>query len=615
MRAEPCTDRVDPPGQADPQRDGCRRRRRWALAAAGACLPPVLIATWLLYQARTVEVHLLTAQAMVARLHGELARGTAPAEQELVDLREETGAAREATSGLWWSAAARIPLLGRPFATARGIADAADEVARRVLPDVITLRQVATPTALFRPGGVDLRSLAATEPVLGRIESDVTEARQGLETLPKGSTGLDRVDHARAHLTSELSNLQAAAAKTRKAVRLLVPALGGSRPRSYFLAFQTNAEARGTGGLVGAFGVVTADHGRISVHDLASDDALTAAPAPVADLGAAFEARYGAAESSRLLANSNLSAHFPYAAKIWTGLWRWRTGQQLDGAIATDPVGLAQLLQATGPVRLADGEQLTAANTVSLTESTSYARYPDKETRKRFLVQVAQAVSEALLHGRQDPALLVPALERLAADGRLRLWSADPATQAALEGTDLAGAVPERPGPYAGLVLNNSAGNKLDYYLDRQLRYELGPCAGGYRTSTVRIRLADHAPTSGLPSYITLRSDDPTHPHPPGSTLVWVSLYASVGAQLRNAELDGRPLLISPSVERGHLVLSAEVDLDPGQPRQLDLQLLEPASDRAPVVPVQPLVRPQVTQVLAAACPVGRSDRQNSPKS
>ncbi|RAG85775.1 hypothetical protein DN069_09715 [Streptacidiphilus pinicola] len=566
-------------------------------------LPSALLTAWLLAQAWTAEAHLGAAQATVARLRNELLGGASPAQQDrdVVQLRADTGAARRATSGMWWSAMARIPLAGRPLKTVHGIAVAADALATQVLPEVATLRRVAGPAGLVRQDGVDLGALTQTAPVLARLEGSLTEVRHGLEALPD-ATGLGRVDDARARLTRDVAWLAGAAGEARTAVRLAVPALGGSGPRSYFLGFQTNAEARGTGGLVGAFGVVTANHGRITVHDLSSDDAMAPAPAPVADLGAAFEARYGAAESSRLLANSNLSAHFPYAAQIWTGLWRRRTGQRLDGAIATDPVGLAQLLEATGPVRLPSGELLTASDTVALTESTSYARYTDKAARKRFLVQVAQAVSEALLHGRHDPVSLLRALGHLSADGRLRMWSADPSVQAALEGTELAGIVPERPGPYAALVLNNSAGNKLDYYVDRSLRYDLGPCAGGYRTSTVQIRLTDRAPTSGLPSYITLRSDDPTHPHPPGSTLVWVSFYASMGAQLWDAELDGRPLLMSPSEERGHLVLSTEVELIPGRPRAVDLRLLEPASSAAPVVPVQPLVRPQTTQVLATAC-------------
>ncbi|MEZ0092434.1 DUF4012 domain-containing protein [Streptacidiphilus sp. EB129] len=603
MQADPNTGRADPAERPVGPRRRRRRGRRLLLGAVVLCLPPAVLAAWLLVQARTAEAHLAAAQVTMVRLRTEILAGVGPTQQELTRLREQTGAARQATSGETWTAMAQIPLAGRPFRTVHGIGVAADELATRVLPEVVTLRQVSGPATLVRrDGGIDLGSLAAADPVLARLGASLAEVRQGLDALPD-ATGIGRVDDARARLAREVTSLTGSVAGARTADGLLVPALGASGPRSYFLAFQTNAEARGTGGLIGAFGVLTADHGHITVHDLSSDDALIAtAPAPVADLGPAFENRYGAAESSRLLANSNLSAHFPYAAQIWTGLWRRRTGQRLDGAIAIDPVGLAQLLQATGPVRLADGEQLTAANTVALTESTVYARYTDTATRKLFLVQVAQAVSAALLHGHPDPVALLRVLDHLTADGRLRMWSADPGTQAALEGTALAGAVPERPGPYAALVVNNSAGNKLDYYLDRELRYELGPCTRGYRTSTVRIRLTSHAPTAGLPGYITLRSDDPTHPHPPGSTLDWVSLYASVGAQLWNAELDGRPLLMSPSVERGHLLLSAQVELIPGQSREMDLHLREPASAAPPVVPVQPLVRPQTTQVVAAPC-------------
>ena len=104
---------------------------------------------------------------------------------------------------------------------------------------------------------------------------------------------------------------------------------------------------------------------------------------------------------------------------------------------------------------------------------------------------------------------------------------------------------------------------------------------------------------------MTNRSDDPAHPHVRGSTLDWVSLYATHGAQLAGATVDGRPLLMSMDQERGHPVLSAFVEILPGQTRDLDVHLVEPAVGGTPLTPVQPLVLPQSTSVSAHRCPAG----------
>lgn len=577
-------------------------RRRIVLGTGLVCVPLAALAGWLLVQARTAQADLTAAQAAVARLRTDLTGGGQPSGQVLSEIREHTRAARQATSDPAWSAVAYLPLAGRPFRTAQGLSVAVDQVAADVLPDVMRLREMADPgKVLHDDGAVDLDVLAQADPVLARIQHNLDRIQANLRGLPS-STGLDRLDTASRQLTGQVTRMAASAKTAGTTARLLVPALGASGPRSYFLAFQTNAEARGTGGLVGAFGILTADHGRITFHDVSSNDALTAAPAPVADFGPEFERQYAAAQSTRLLANSNLSAHFPYAAQVWVGLWRQRTGQQLDGAIATDPVGLGRLLEAIGPVALPGGEQLTAANAVDLTESTSYARYTDPPARKRFLVQVAKAVGDALLHGRHDPAALLQALGHNARDGRLRMWSGDGTTQTVLEQSALAGSVPQDPGPFSALVVNNSAGTKLDYYLDRSLTYELGPCRSGSRASTVRIKLTNRAPAAGLPAYVTNRTDNPLSPQPLGSTRTWVSLYASVGAQLSHASMGGRPLLMSASVERKHLVLASEVELRPGEVQEMEIHLREPASDRAPVVPVQPLARPQTTRLVTASC-------------
>ena len=158
-----------------------------------------------------------------------------------------------------------------------------------------------------------------------------------------------------------MSGLQAelddALAETQSAVRgatLIPPMIGADGQRNYFLALQSNNEARGTGGFFGSFGVITADDGRVGVRQLAprrrssTDQQYDALPL---DFGPDYYALYG--DDPATWAGANMSPHYPYAAQLWLKMWEDRTGERLDGVVTTDPVTLSYLLEATGPVTLA----------------------------------------------------------------------------------------------------------------------------------------------------------------------------------------------------------------------------------------------------------------------
>ncbi|MEU8270214.1 DUF4012 domain-containing protein [Sphaerisporangium sp. NPDC049002] len=518
----------------------------------------------------------------------------------LATARRHAMEARRLTSGPDWSLITYMPLAGDGAKTVRGIAESAAE-----LTDVLTVVQRAGASFVTAgSGSLDdmsrlLAGLQAAAPVLDGAAARLGVMYTRLEATP-AHTGLASVDQARGTALHEAGRLRGWIGGGAAAAALIPPMLGNGGPRRYFLAFQTNAESRGTGGLVGAFGILSADHGRIAVKRIAANTGLDGSPRPVADHGPAFLARYGAG-AVELLSVSNLSPHFPYAAKTWTALWERQTRQGLDGAIAIDPVGLSYLLGLIGPVTLPGGEKVTATNVVDLTERAAYARYTDPAARKRFLVGIAKAVSEALPRSFEDPSRVLAVLKPMVEEHRIQMWSRHDAEQRRLSSTALGGVVPRRPGPYAGLVVNNSAGGKLDYYLNRSLDYELGPCQAGRRSTTVRVRLTNDVPRGPLPSYVTDRLDAPSRPRPIGSNLLWVSLYAGVGAEIRAVSVDGDRVKVIREVERSHPVYSTLLELDPRQSRTLRFDLVEPASAEPPVVPVQPLVRPQYTRITPDA--------------
>ena len=62
----------------------------------------------------------------------------------------------------------------------------------------------------------------------------------------------------------------------------------------------------------------------------------------------------------------------PLAARTWTAL----TGQQVNGVLAIDVVGVQQLLEATGPVTV-NGESVSAANVEQFLFHDQYAGVSD----------------------------------------------------------------------------------------------------------------------------------------------------------------------------------------------------------------------------------------------
>ena len=389
------------------------------------------------------------------------------------------------------------------------------------------------------------------------------------------------------------------------AATLLPPMLGADEPRRYFLGLQTNAEARATGGLVGAYGVLEADRGRLRVVELGPRTELDRdnRAKPAVDLGAEYAAQYG--DDPGWWQNTNLSPHFPYAATLWQAMYERQTAVDLDGAIAVDPVAMAHLLEVVGDVRLRDGSTVSAADAARLTMRDVYARIPDDDARRdAYLQQVAGAVVDALMSGRGDAADLARALGRSIGERRLFVHSAVEDEQAVLESSPIGGALASGPGPNVGVFVNNGSGSKLDYYLEQSVDYTLGACTGGdRRRSTITVGLRNGAPRSGLPAYVTTRLGDAADPAlPDGTNLDLVSLHLPEGAEVTGARLDGAPLALTSHRERGHLVLGWRALLEPGARQVVVVELTEPRSVEPPGLQVQALARPATITVSDHGC-------------
>jgi hypothetical protein len=521
------------------------------------------------------------------------------------DAHTQAQAARDATHSLPWNIAAAIPWLGSPFETGQQISNVVLGLAADVLQPSAEVGTVLAPDQLLANGRLDVQALREEEPKLSSISGDAIRLDAEAQAISEPGY-ISVLGDARVQLQKQTSDVAQLLDNTALAARLAPSLMGADGPRSYFMGFQTNAEARGTGGLLGGFGILRFNDGIPSVDTLGPNTQLEIPLSKPLDLGPEFQKNYGFTNPFTDFRNSNQSSHFPYAAQIWKAMWAQQSGMNVDGVIALDPVALSYMLGALGPIRMPDGETITKDNVVELTESTAYIRFPnDQAARKEYLQSIATEVVKKITGPLESPRELLDALGKAVSEGRIAIWSSSPADQELLEQTPLAHVIPDDPAPYAEVVVNNLGGNKLDYYLTRNIEYVADGCERDTRNSTVTVRLKNTVQDPPAPDYVSGQLGFPSNVQlnvPRGTMLTSVRLLATTDAKLVSALSNGQRTQVYSSTERGHPSFEVQLAIPPGATSELTFRLSEPTSAGAPRVPVQPLVDAVKPVISVPAC-------------
>lgn len=582
-----------------------RRGVVWSAALAGLIV--LGLGCWVAIGAFQAKSSLEQARASAQNARDALLEGNTQAASEAADAALSSAqSARDATHSLAWNVVSALPWLGSPFKTGQQVTEVVLGLASDVLRPAADVGLTISPERLYRDGRVDVELLRSQEPDLRELSTNATRLNGEAASIPDPRY-VSLLSDARSELQGQITNITSLIENVALAARLAPSMMGADGPRTYFMAFQTNAEARGTGGLLGGYGVLRFEDGVPTVDALAPNTDLKGAVAPV-DLGPEYDKQYGFQQPFFDFRNSNISPHFPYAAQIWQGMWLEQTGAKVDGVVAIDPVALSYILGAVGPVTMPDGETVSRENVVELTESTAYSRFPletDQAARKQYLQDIANAVVTKMTGPVKSPRQLLDALGKAVSERRIAVWSNLPEDQKLLETTPLAHIIPDDSGPYAQVVLNNLAGNKLDYYLKTQIEYAADGCTGGTRASTVTVKLTNAVPADGLPDYVIGAeglSPDLGFTVPPGTSVTSVRLFGTKGAELSGVILNGKRVPAIHYTERGHPVFEVQVIITAGQTADIMFQLSEPTVPGAPLSPSQPLVETVIPEVRVPEC-------------
>ncbi len=538
------------------------RSRRWRLSLVAVIVLLACGLAWVGWQVRHVNQDLSAAVADADQLQSAVATGDdAATSASLAALQVDSQAAADRTGGLTWSVLTRLPAVGDDARGVQVVSDVIADLSRDGLPTLTTTARDLD-AIVPRSGAIPLRKvMALQQPVSTGAEAFGVADRRLAGEDP--SQYVDRLAVKYRDLAHQVSQAADALRSADTAVRLLPAMLGADGPRSYLLVSENNAEIRATGGLPGAVSLVHTSNGKVEMAGQVASNSFGETAEPVLPLTAAERLVYGD-ELGTYFLDANFTPDFPRASALWRARWEQVYPDRVDGVVSIDPVALSYLLEATGPVEVGD-LRLTADNAVDELLHQVYRRYEDPADQDVVFRAVARGVFDRVAQGVDSPRTLLTALARGAEEGRIYVHDFDPAQQAELSGSRVAGELvvdPDAP-PQVGVYLNDNTGSKMSYFLRYDVGVDATSCEDGVQGLSGRAQLTSEAPADAadLPAYIT---GGGVYGTSPGSQQVSVNLYGPVGGSVTSLRLDGRPVEgAQVVVDRGRPVVTVAVLLRP----------------------------------------------------
>lgn len=573
--------------------------RPLVLALGVVLLFGVLGGAWLGWRGLQAREELSAAQRLLPTLRQQATDADLDtARSTVAALRAHTNKARELTSDPVWRVGATMPVVGDDIGAVSTMAAAVDELGDSVLQPLVDVAGDITPDSL-RPksGRIDLAPFK-------EASSSVSSARAALAgTTDKvrgtSSSMIQPLTTARTDLLGQLDDAANLLNPLDDALRLMPGMLGGDGARHYLVLFQNNAEIRATGGMPGAFAVVKADNGAMTMVSQGAPGDLGKFDQPTSPLPQDLERMFGN-EPGIYFQDVNFTPNWPWAAARAREMYLFKKGGRLDGVVATDPVALTYLL---GDTKLAVGQSKLGANQLlPFLLHQVYLDYAGKAKEQNDLfADVAAGTFGLLSGGDTDAKTLLAGLRKGTDEGRVLLWSSHKAEQDVIATTALAG--PLRPAgtggdadavdaqsPVVGVFLNGAIPSKMDYFLRQSVEMGAPTCrAGDNVRSTLKIALTNGAPAnagSTLPLDVVGPADYVRKGQNRVQVLVYIPREATMGRLLQ----DGKPVTYGSGADAGFRTVLTVVTLNPGQPVTLALEVDLPDTGRAPAIRTTPTI-------------------------
>ncbi len=449
-------------------------------------------------------------------------------------------------------------------------------------------------------GKFDVGPLAEASPTIVDAANTVSRVHMRLGSIDTTKL-IPQIAEPLSALTSQLDELRATMESAANISKVLPSMMGENGPRNYLILVQNNAEIRATGGLPGALALVRVDQGSVELIDHSSGSALGKFD-PAVDVDdvqtTIFSERLG-----KYIGDVNLTPDFPTASRTAKEMWETRYGGSIDGVVAIDPIVLAHILEASGPIPLDEfggsavpvglPTALTSQNVVPTLLSDVYRNFKTNRLQDEYFAGATQAIFEALASGQASGAKLLKALSLSYEENRLHVWSDHDKDQDVLSATYLGGSISGTSalGPAFGVYFNDGTGAKMDYYVQRTVQLIEVCTNNDYAEYKVRVRTTNTAPADAASSLPVSVTGDGRYGPPPGSVQTNVVVYGPALSHVDTATADGQMVGFGSHKHGDRPVGIVTTRLAPGQSSEVEMSFVKVVQHNDPALSVTPTVQ------------------------
>ena len=494
-----------------------------------------------------------------------------------------------------------VPVLGANL-------DAIEEVAEGILPAIdagLELKTVADQVeeqGVLSEGRFQLDSFSQIEEPLKKQIETLTELEEALESQKTGSLWPTLWDTF-TDLHYDVRTIREDADSLQAVLEIIGSLLGEDEPKTYLILLLNNAELRGAGGALTGVGTITADNGELKLGEFSSVHALRTTKHKLVKAPEDFE-RYNIyrANDTTLWINASYSPDVVDSAKVAAGLYERVTGDEMDGAIAVDPRGIAALMPGDAEIDVpVIDETIDTDELADFVYSDAYEEFKDQQERRAAILEVgAEAFGEILDADLDDKDDLERVADAFAA-GHIRFVSFDDAELKALNSANATGSVPQLKSDGVMVAVQNRGGavgigSKMDYWADRTVSHGCSLETDDQMKCTTRVLLVNKAP-DGLPKYVTGSVE------PYGLMRSIVEVYTPSSAEVLGAARNGEPIGWIKGTEGGFSSHGIYVEIPQGATSTVEVVYNLPIEEDYSLVALpQPLAR-DATVELALGIP------------
>jgi hypothetical protein len=576
---------------------GTRKVVMWAVAAL--VLVVLFVIVWVASRALMARDELLGAVPIASRIGSSALSGDGDISRDLAELQQRAASAASLTSDPIWRASEWVPALGNNLTAFREAASMINQLSDEALPPLEQLAGTFNVSALSPAAGAfDLDTFVDAQPLIAEALKALEAADARAMTIDTENT-IPQIGIAVDQVVDLVGSARSTVTSVDTAVTLLPSMLGLDGPREYLLMSLNNAELRATGGIAGALAIIKADNGRLELGALTTATSIGEFDTPVLDLSDAEKTLYGDLLGT-YMQDVNYTPNFARSGELAQSMWQDRTGDEIDGVLAIDPVALSYILRATGPVDAGSGISLTSENATDVLLSGVYSMFLEPSQQDSFFANAMNQIFSVLVGGSPDGATLITALSQGVRENRIHLWSADPSEQIEIASTQMAGIVPVSSDEATafGVYLNDATGAKMDYYLSSGIGIASAVCRNDGRPNfDVTVKLESRAPAdaaTSLPLYVTANG---AYGVPPGNIRTSVFVYAPEGSVPYSVTIDGQEFAFVAADDGSHSVAGVTVELTPGQQTEVLMRFVGLAG-ASPAVALQHT--PMASEVLTS---------------